>query len=137
MNHTDSVREILALNADVERILWKAQSHVSISDCVQQGLAARRASTMLANALIHCEKRQAAEIELLFDKNGNVNDVAECPNCGNWHFGAYDFGTVCAACDEPLTAAEKAELRRCDEAEGRADWRAEDLASPHSGMPGR
>ena len=127
------IRELLSEYSRVEQTVWGA---LRASDFTASGT--------LTRVLIAVEKRYAAEIARLYDKNA-VSDVAACPRCGCWHFGAYDFGAVCADCDEPLSRAEKAELLDTDDDETAAEiderrdrsWTADDLASPHSGMPGR
>ena len=44
---------------------------------------------MLTHAMIYSEKRQAAEIDLLYNKNGNVNAAIECAGCGSFTTGEY------------------------------------------------
>lgn len=81
INRTNDIREILAAHATTYRILFKA--------LLKNPDATPRGDEALINAMTHCEKTAAAEIELLFDRNGNVNKAIQCPDCGSWTAGEY------------------------------------------------
>lgn len=128
------IRELLNQHVEVQTILWKAVNACSLADYVNQGDGKpRSACDLLVKTLVVCEKRQCSEIALLFDKNGNEHEAAECPACGHWHFGAYDFGAVCADCADVPLSGEPLTKDECDELE-RCAWTAEDL---RAGEPSR
>ena len=77
------VREILADHASIQRTLLDACVKIRIEDQYKAGAA------MLTHAMIYSEKRQAAEIDLLYNKNGNVNAAIECADCGSFTTGEY------------------------------------------------
>lgn len=127
MNQELDIRALLSDFAQADRLLWDAVRNSDYG-----------ATRTLIRAMVAVERHYAAEIALLFDKNGNVSDVAGCPYCKFWHFGAYDFGNVCDGChdcEEPLSKDEKAALM--EDADGYAqgdNWTTADL---EAGLPSR
>ena len=84
--------------------------------------------TKIQHAGRYCEQRQVAEIELLFDRNGNVNEAHRCINCGFW--GMEDGWCATEECQK-LEADEIAERNRNM---GIGDWTSDDL---RAGEPSR
>ena len=103
------IREILSDHADTQRLIFNTYLNSN-----------EPFSTFDCRVLIHCEIRQAEEIDLIY--NGNPNEAVQCDDCGQWLCGEY------CQC-ETLNADEKAELRRTDD-----NWTAEDL---NAGLPSR
>lgn len=130
-NRTEEIRGVLSDHAATDARFFAAQS--SIGKASQESDAERdtAASAIVVHAMIHCEKRQAAEIELLFDKNGNVNEATECTYCGSWtiselgcvcvfdrclrHDEYFDKGTQCWKCVRDATPHPERETFEADE----------------------
>ena len=84
--------------------------------------------TRLQHAGRYCEQRQVAEINLLFDKNGNLDKASKCTRCGYWNI---EDGYCPVEDCEQLEADRLAEIE-ADRKLG--DWDADDL---RAGLPGR
>lgn len=118
-DRNDEICGILQDSSEVMRILTIARRDIDAGVWSE-------AWTRLQHAGRYCEQRQVAEINLLFDRNGNVNEAKRCPNCGFWN--TEDWCLI-EGCHYDLTDDERAELER-----DRSNWDSDDL---RAGLPSR
>lgn len=76
------VREVLSNHARTQSLIWEAM--------LQGG--DRHA---IVRVTIRTEEISAYEIDLLYNKSGNVNHAIQCETCGSWTVGEYCDTDAC------------------------------------------
>ena len=120
-DRNDALCGILQDSGEVMRILTTARRDI---DAGMWSVA----WTRLQHAGRHCEQVQVREIEMLFDKRGNLDKAEKCERCGCWNI---EDGYCPVEDCEQLEADRRAELE-ADRKLG--DWDAEDM---RAGLPSR